>query len=337
MRVLGIESSCDETAAAVVEKGLLLRSNVIASQVEIHARYGGVVPEIASRHHVESILPIVSRALAEAGVGLEEIEAVAVTNRPGLVGSLLVGVCAAKAIAYARGLPLVGVHHIEGHIFASFLAEGRVTAPAVALIASGGHTDLYHVRGPHDYAILGQRRDDAAGEAFDKGARAMGLAGSGGPAIDRLAREGDPARVPFPRALRDEGLDFSFSGLKTALLRYLETRSEDVSLADVAASYQQAIVDVLVAKGLRALQRTGCQTLLVGGGVAANSRLQAELREAAARAGVSVSFPPLALCTDNAAMIAAAGTSRIERGLTDGPDLETFAREPLTTRRYGEG
>jgi N6-L-threonylcarbamoyladenine synthase len=333
--VLGIESSCDETAAAVVEDGLGLRSNVIASQIDIHARYGGVVPEIASRHHVESILPIVRRALSEAGIDLDRVGAVAVTNRPGLVGSLLVGVCAAKAIAYARRLPLIGVHHIEGHIFASFLAEGRVAAPAVALIASGGHTDLYAVHGPHDYTILGQRRDDAAGEAFDKGARAMGLTGSGGPAIDRLAREGDPARVKaFPRALRDAGLDFSFSGVKTALLRYLETCPETVSMADVAAAYQQAIVDVLVEKALRAVERTGWRTLLVGGGVAANSRLQADLRAAAERAGVSVSFPPLPLCTDNAAMIAAAGASRLERGLIDGIDLETFAREPLTTRRY---
>jgi N6-L-threonylcarbamoyladenine synthase len=247
-----------------------------------------------------------------------------------------VGVCAAKAIAYARGKPLVGVHHIEGHIFASFLAEGRVVAPAVALIASGGHTDLYYVSAPHDYAILGRRRDDAAGEAFDKGARAMGLPQPGGPAIDRLARDGDPSRVPFPRALREEGLDFSFSGLKTALLRFLETRPQEVSMADVAASYQQAIVDVLVEKGLRAVERTGCRTLLVGGGVAANSRLQADVRAACEAAGVSVSFPPLSLCTDNAAMIAAAGASRLARGEADGLDLDTFAREPLTTRLYGE-
>jgi N6-L-threonylcarbamoyladenine synthase len=335
MRVLGIETSCDETAAAVVEDGLALRSNVIASQIEVHARYGGVVPEIASRHHVEAILPIIHQALEGAGCSLDEIDAVAVTNRPGLVGSLLVGVCAAKAIAYARRLPLVGVHHIEGHIFANFLAEGAVRAPAVALIASGGHTELFYVRGAHDYEVLGRRRDDAAGEAFDKGARAMGLAGSGGPAIDRLAREGDPTRVPFPRSLLDEGLDFSFSGLKTSLLRYLETRPEEVSMADVAASFQQAIVDVLVAKALRAAEQTGVDTLLVGGGVAANSRLQADLRAAAAPLGLMVSFPPLALCTDNAGMIAAAGASRLARGEIDGPELDTFARSPLTTRIYG--
>lgn len=334
MRVLGIETSCDETAAAVVENGLQVRSNVIASQVEIHARYGGVVPEIASRHHVESILPIVTRALEQAGVTLGEIDGVAVTNRPGLIGSLLVGVCTAKAIAYARRLPLVGVHHIEGHIFASFLAEGRIVAPAVALIASGGHTDLYFVHAPHDYAILGRRRDDAAGEAFDKGARAMGLPQPGGPGIDCLARAGDPSRVAFPRGLRDEGLDFSFSGLKTALLRFLEARPDDVPIEDVAAAYQQAIVDVLVEKALCAVERTGCKTLLVGGGVAANSRLQADLRAACDAAGIAVSFPPLSLCTDNAAMIAAAGASRLARGQADGPDLDLFAREPLTTRAH---
>jgi N6-L-threonylcarbamoyladenine synthase len=317
-----------------VADSLALRSNVIASQIEVHARYGGVVPEIASRHHVEAILPIVGRALEQAGTDLAGIDGIAVTNRPGLVGALLVGVCAAKGISHARRLPLVGVHHIEGHIFASFLAEGAVRVPAVALIASGGHTDLYYVRAPHDYLMWGVRRDDAAGEAFDKGARAMGLPSPGGPAIDRLARGGDPTRVPFPRALREESLDFSFSGLKSALLRYLENRPASVSMEDVAASFQQAIVDVLVEKALRAVERAGCPTLLVGGGVAANSRLQVDLRAAAEARGVAVSFPPLALCTDNAAMIAAAGHSRLAHGYTDGLELDAFAREPLTTRWF---
>jgi N6-L-threonylcarbamoyladenine synthase len=235
MRVLGIESSCDETAAAVLGEDGTVLSNVVASQADLHERYGGVVPEIASRQHVERVLPVIEEALEQAGVRLEEIEGIAVTNRPGLIGSLLVGVSAAKAIAYTRRLPLVGVHHLEGHLFASFLAEPDAQPPAVALIVSGGHTELYYVRSLGDYAVMGRRRDDAAGEAFDKGARAMGLSGPGGPAIDRLAREGDPRRIPFPRARTESPFDFSFSGLKTALLRYMEAHPEDVPLADVAA------------------------------------------------------------------------------------------------------
>jgi tRNA N6-adenosine threonylcarbamoyltransferase len=334
MRILGIESSCDETAAAVVEDGPRLRSNVIASQVDLHARFGGVVPEIASRLHVERMNPVIQQALDDAGVTLEQIEGIAVTNRPGLIGSLLVGVCAAKALAFARGLPLAGVHHIEGHIFANFLADGQVRAPAVALIASGGHTDLYYVRGPHDYQVLGRRRDDAAGEAFDKGARALGLGNAGGAALDQLARAGDPARVRFPRALMEDSLDFSFSGLKTALLRFLEQNDDRVSREDVAASFQQAIVDVLVAKALRAASLTGVATLLVGGGVAANTRLQEQLRREGGARGLFVSFPPRELCTDNAAMIAAAGHSRLAAGLADDLELETFARSPLTVEAY---
>jgi N6-L-threonylcarbamoyladenine synthase len=334
MRVLGIESSCDETAASVVDDGLTLRANVIASQTDLHARFGGVVPEIASRLHVERMNPVIQQALDDAGLSLGEIDAVAVTNRPGLIGSLLVGVCAAKAIAFARDLPLAGVHHIEGHIFANFLADGRVRAPAVALIASGGHTELYYVRAPHDYQVLGRRRDDAAGEAFDKGARALGLGNAGGAALNALAAGGDPERVRFPRAFLEDSLDFSFSGLKTSLIRFLEKNDGAVPREDVAASYQQAIVDVLVAKALRAAEITGVDTLLVGGGVAANTRLQEQLRREAAARSLTVSFPPRELCTDNAAMIAAAGHSRIAAGLTDGLDLETFARSPLTTRVY---
>jgi N6-L-threonylcarbamoyladenine synthase len=334
MHILGIESSCDETAAAVVEDGLRLRSNVIASQVDLHARFGGVVPEIASRLHVERMNPVIQQALDDAGVTLGQVEGIAVTNRPGLIGSLLVGVCAAKALAFARGLPLVGVHHIEGHIFANFLADGQVRAPAVALIASGGHTELYYVRGPHDYQVLGRRRDDAAGEAFDKGARALGLGNAGGAALDQLARSGDPARVRFPRALMENSLDFSFSGLKTALLRFLEENDGRISHEDVAASVQQAIVDVLVEKALRAAERTGVDTLLVGGGVAANTRLQEQLRREAGARGLFVSFPPRELCTDNAAMIAAAGHSRLAAGLADDLEMETFARSPLTLEMY---
>src|SRR5438309_7900412 len=291
MLVLGIESSCDETAAAVVGEGGRVLSSIVASQADLHERYGGVVPEIASRQHVEQVLPVIEMALEEAGVGLDEIEGVAVTNRPGLIGSLLVGVSAAKAIAYARKLPLVGVHHLEGHLFASFMAEPEAQPPAVALIVSGGHTELYYVRTRGDYQVMGRRRDDAAGEAFDKGARAMGLAGTGGPAIDRLAREGDPRRIPFPRARTEPALDFSFSGLKTALLRYLEQHPGEAPMADVAASYQQAIVDVLVARTLAAAEQAGVSWVLVGGGVAANSALQAQMRAAAEAEGLRSSFP----------------------------------------------
>ncbi|MBI3910427.1 MAG: tRNA (adenosine(37)-N6)-threonylcarbamoyltransferase complex transferase subunit TsaD [Armatimonadetes bacterium] len=334
MRVLGIETSCDETAAAVVEGGFTVRAHVISSQADLHATFGGVVPEIASRRHVEVITAVVEEALAKAGTSLEEIEGIAVTNRPGLIGSLLVGVSMAKGLAFGRGLPLVGVHHLEGHIFASFVAAGGPVVPAVALIASGGHTELFYVRAPHDYQVMGRRLDDAAGEAFDKGARAVGLEAGGGAALDQLARQGNPQAVPFPRARTDHPLDFSFSGLKTALLRFLETDGGRTPVADVAASYQQAIVDVLVEHALQAAHAAEVDAVLVGGGVAANSRLQAQLRTVATARNLRVAFPPPDLCTDNAAMIAAAGHSLLERGVRHGFDLETKAREPLTTATF---
>lgn len=329
MRVLGIESSCDETAAAVID-GWALRSNVIASQAELHAPFGGVVPEIASRRHVELITAVIQEALDLAGGSLDDLDGVAVTNRPGLIGSLLVGVTAAKTLALARGLPLVGVHHIEGHVFSNFVAEGGPVVPAVALVASGGHTELFHVRDLHDYALMGRRRDDAAGEAFDKGARLLGLGNGGGAALDRLAQTGDPAAVPFPRARTDNPLDFSFSGVKTALVRRVrESPPGAIAAADMAASYQAAIVDVLVDHTMLAAERAGVRQVLVAGGVSANSRLQAQMRAAGEQRGLRVCFPPLPLCTDNAGMIAACGRSLLERGVRHGLELETKAREPL--------
>jgi len=329
MRVLGIESSCDETAAAVFEDGWRLRSNVVAAQVEVHAPFGGVVPELASRRHVECVTRVIAAALAEAGVGLGEVDGIAVTNRPGLIGSLLVGVAAAKALALGLGRPLVGVHHLEGHIFSNWVAEGGARVPAVALIASGGHTELYHVQAPHDYTLLGRRRDDAAGEAFDKGARVLGLGNGGGAALERAAAGGDPTAVRFPRSRTDPPLDFSFSGVKTALLRHVRETPDAASLADTAASYQAAIVEALAERARLAMRQVGAAYLLVGGGVAANGALRTALAAAAVADGFAVSFPPSALCTDNAGMIAAAGWSRLSRGERHGLDLDTLAREPL--------
>ena len=303
--ILAVETSCDDTCAAVITAAGEIRSNVISSQ-GIHARYGGVVPEIASRHHLELLDAVVADALARAGVTLADVELVAVTRGPGLVGALLVGLAGAKALAAGHELPLAAVDHLHGHVAASFLAPDPLAPPFVALVASGGHTLLAHVRdhGP-DFQILGQTLDDAAGEAFDKGARLLGLGYPGGPALQRLAQDGDPAAFAFPTAARVPGLDFSFAGLKTALLyrlRDLEPGERERRRADLAASYQHAIVEALVLRVQRALEQTGLQRLAVGGGVAANG----PLRERLAGLGVPVDIPPMALCTDNAAMIASA-------------------------------
>ncbi|GAB6934707.1 tRNA (adenosine(37)-N6)-threonylcarbamoyltransferase complex transferase subunit TsaD [Calditerricola yamamurae] len=332
IRVLGIETSCDETAAAVVENGRTVLSSVVASQAEVHRRFGGVVPEVASRRHVEHITRVLEAALEDAGVRPNDLTAIAVTHGPGLVGALLVGVAAAKALAFSWGLPLVPVHHIAGHIYACRLV-GEMRFPLVALVVSGGHTELLYLRDEGHVVVVGQTRDDAAGEAYDKVARVLGLPYPGGPELDRLAAEGRDVYA-FPRAfLEPDSLDFSFSGLKTAVLNAVHgarQRGEPINLADVAASFQAAVVDVLVEKAFRAVKRYDARQLVVAGGVAANRGLRAALAERAAREGVEVLIPPLSLCTDNAAMIAAAGTVLYRLGRVADLDLNAVPDLDLT-------
>jgi N6-L-threonylcarbamoyladenine synthase len=334
MLVLGIESSCDETAAAVVRDGRLLLSNVIASQVDVHALYGGVVPEIASRKHIEAIIPVIRQALEDARLTMEEIEGIAVTRGPGLIGSLLVGLSTAKAMAFARRVPLIGVNHLEGHVAAVFLTENHPAFPFMALVVSGGHTTIYNVQGFQSFSVLGQTRDDAAGEAFDKAAKLLEIGYPGGMVIDQLARQGDREAFSFPRGMRDS-LDFSFSGLKTSLLTRLKKRDEPFTapeLPDLLASYQEAICDVLVEKTLRAAAMVHATRVVVCGGVAANSRLRERFRTDAAVAGIEVFIPPPILCTDNAAMIAVVGTHLLRSGRRDGLDLNAVSRWPLAAQ-----
>ncbi len=321
MRILGIETSCDETAAAVVDDGRVVRSSVVASQAELHARYGGVVPEVASRAHVELICDVIEEALVEAGTTLDELDAVAAVRGPGLAGALLVGVSAAKAISLASRLPYIGVHHHEAHLYAAMIEDPTLEPPLVTLIVSGGHTLLIAMDDHGKYRVLGETVDDAAGEAFDKVARYLGLGYPGGPAIDRLAREaGNPEAVRFPRPMLTDGLDFSFSGLKTAVVQYVR-KNPETPVADVAASFQAAIVDVLVEKLLVAARETGISTVVAGGGVAANSALRERLVEVGAAGDLRVVLPSIALCTDNAAMVAAVAAYRLA---ADGPTpLET--------------
>jgi N6-L-threonylcarbamoyladenine synthase len=315
VRVLGIETSCDETAAAVVDDGRQVRSSVVASQADLHARYGGVVPEVASRAHVELICDVIEQALVESGASLAELDAVAAVRGPGLAGALLVGVSAAKAISLANRLPYVGVHHHEAHLYAAMIEDPQLEPPLVTLIVSGGHTLLVAMEGHGRYRVLGETVDDAAGEAFDKVARFLGLGYPGGPAIDRLAREGDPEAVRFPRPMHADGLDFSFSGLKTAVVQYVRKHPE-TDVADIAASFQAAIVDVLVDKLLAAARETGIDTIVAGGGVAANSALRERLLDVAVAGDVQLVLPSVALCTDNAAMVAAVAAYRLA---ADGP------------------
>jgi N6-L-threonylcarbamoyladenine synthase len=315
VRILGIETSCDETAAALVDDGRLIRASVVASQADLHARFGGVVPEIASRAHVDLIADVIEETLVEAGTSLNEIDAVAAVHGPGLAGALLVGVSAGKAIALATGAPYVGVHHHEAHVYAGLLEEPTLEPPLVTLVVSGGHTLLIAMDGHGDYRVLGQTVDDAAGEAFDKVARFLGLGYPGGPAIDRVARDGDPNAIAFPRPMLDDGYDFSFSGLKTAVVHYVR-KHPDVAVADVAASFQAAVVDVLVTKLLAAARAAAIDTVVVGGGVAANSALRDRMHDLAARGEVRAVLPALELCTDNAAMVAAVAAFRLA---ADGP------------------
>lgn len=334
--ILAIESSCDETAAAVVKNGREVLSNVIYSQIALHTVYGGVVPEIASRKHIEKINQVIEQALEEAGIVLKDITAIAVTYGPGLVGALLVGVSEAKAISFATGIPLIGVHHIEGHICANYIENKELEPPFVCLVASGGHSHLVLVKDYGRYDIIGRTRDDAAGEAFDKVARAIGLGYPGGPKIDMVAKQGNPEAVIFPRAkVSDNEYDFSFSGLKSAVLNYLNgcrMKGEEICQADVAASFQKAVVDVLTEHSLNAAKYFGCNKLAIAGGVAANSSLRASLREECAKDGISFYYPSPIFCTDNAAMIGVAGYYEYMQGVRSSYDLNAVPNLKLGER-----
>ncbi len=323
--ILGIESSCDETAAAVVVNGREVLSNVISSQIDIHTLYGGVVPEIASRKHVERVNQVIRQAMDEAGKNWQDLDAIAVTYGPGLVGALLVGVSAAKAISFSTGIPLVGVHHIEGHISANYIANKDLEPPFLCLIVSGGHTHLVIVRDYGEYEILGRTMDDAAGEAFDKVARAVGLGYPGGPKIDKAAGEGNPDAIHFPRGkVSDSRFDFSFSGLKSAVLNYLNTEEmagRKICVPDVAASFQRSVVEVLVGHAMEAAREYHCDKLALAGGVASNSALRKAAEEACQKAGITFYCPPPILCTDNGAMIGSAGYYDFVKGVRSGYDL----------------
>ncbi|MDO4345017.1 MAG: tRNA (adenosine(37)-N6)-threonylcarbamoyltransferase complex transferase subunit TsaD [Eubacteriales bacterium] len=334
--VLAIESSCDETAAAVVKNGREVLSNIISSQIELHKLYGGVVPEIASRKHIEKINQVIEEALRTAGVTLGDIDAIGVTYGPGLVGALLVGVAEAKAISYATNIPLVGVHHIEGHISANFIENKELEPPFPCLVVSGGHTHLVVVEDYGKYRILGRTRDDAAGEAFDKVARAIGLGYPGGPKIDSLAKEGNAEAISFPKAhVADAPYDFSFSGLKSAVLNYLNgcrMRGEEISRADVAASFQKAVVDVLVEHSMMAAEEFGFDRLAIAGGVASNSALREAMSRACEKRRIKFYYPSPILCTDNAAMIGAAAYYEYRNGTRSGLDLNAVPNLKLGER-----
>jgi len=321
--LLAIETSCDETAAAVVKNGISILGSALHSQIPDHHKYGGVVPEIASRKHIETIIQVIRKALDEADLTLCDMEGIAVTLGPGLIGSLLIGLCVAKAMAFAKNLPIIPIDHLEGHIYASFLTNHDMTFPFVCLVVSGGHTDLYFIRDHGQYELLGQTRDDAAGEVFDKVAKFLGLGYPGGPIIDQLARDGDADRIKFPRAFLEKGsLDFSFSGIKTAVCNYIRYEKDPqldapIMTAHIAAGFQEAVIDVLVDKAIKAVTRTHSHTLAIGGGVASNTRLRERLQEACRDKGIQLVIPPPHYCVDNACMIGTAGYFNQKRATQD--------------------
>lgn len=329
MIILGIETSCDETAVAVVKDGTTIASSVVASQVEVHHRYGGVVPELASRKHIEAIVPVVEEAISKAGLVLKDVEAIAVTRGPGLVGALLVGFTFARACAYALDIPWVGVNHLEGHVNSVFLEPDPPSFPFVALLVSGGHTNIYHVTSHTRMELMGQTRDDAAGEAFDKVAKMLNLGYPGGGIIDRLSKGGDPANIKFPRTYLDRsGFDFSFSGIKTAVNRYIMNQKGSVKdqIPDIAAGFQEAVMDVLCYKAIHGAMQKSCNGIALVGGVAANSRLREKLKSDAARHGIRVHIPSLHLCGDNAAMIAVVGYHYLKAGIVADLQDDVFSR-----------
>ena len=335
---MGIETSCDETAAAIVEDGKKIISNVVASQISIHQKYGGVVPEIASRKHMEYIIPVIDKALDESGEKITDLSAIAVTYGPGLIGSLLVGLSVAKAMAYAQNIPLIGVNHLEAHIYANFLEHNEIKPPFVCLIVSGGHTSLVYIRHFGEYELLGQTKDDAAGEVFDKIAKFLNLGYPGGPIIEKLAKEGDPSSIQFPRPiLNDKTYDFSFSGLKTAVIYHikeLEKRNKNIPVSDILASFQQAAIDVLVEKTIKAALQFKAKQIILAGGVAANTSLRREIKEKANLLNIKVFYPSTFLCTDNAAMVASAGYYKFKENKKSSLSLDAVSRLPLKSNNY---
>jgi tRNA N6-adenosine threonylcarbamoyltransferase len=329
MIIIGIETSCDETATSIVVDGSEILSSVVSSQVDVHHKYGGVVPELASRKHIEDIVPIVKEAVSKAGINFKQINALAVTQGPGLIGSLIVGFSFAKSFAYTLGIPWIGVNHLEGHINSVFLESNSPTFPFVSLLASGGHTSIYYVKSHIETELMGQTRDDAAGEAFDKVSKAIGLGYPGGLIIDRLAKKGDPSKIVFPRAYLDKsGFDFSFSGLKTAVNRYIQTHGDEYKdqTPDILAGFQESVVDVLSCKVLNAAMKKGCDRISLVGGVAANSRLRARVIKDAEPKGIKVHIPSIDLCGDNAAMIAATGYHYLKKGKSSGINDDVYSR-----------